>query len=249
MVAADNVLPVPGTGDQYTKSINAGILGPPPTDYVFVSGAQTVNMDTSKFGVLRVVAAASSTTTINLQNPLPGRMVTIYAIPGATTALTLVINGTLQWQGDAPNLVIPAGTQIASLTFRYDEILNSGAGTWVEVARHGFDPGWTAPTLGASITNLGSGYATAGYYKDANRYVHLKGVLAGAGLTAGATIFTLPAGYRPSETRLFTGVSNNGSVTGLATITVENNGAVKVNVTNGTGYFTALENARFAQYV
>lgn len=246
MVTADTTLPVPGTNDQYTKSINTGILGSPNSDYTFVSGTQTVNFDTSKQGVCRLVASAAATTTVALQNPAPGRLVTIYAIPGATTALTLAISGaSIQWQGSTPSMTIPAGTQTASLTLRYDEILNSGAGAWVEVARSGFVPSWIAPTLGSNISNLGSGYAAAGYYKNPQREVSLKGVLTGSGLTANATIFTLPQGFWPAETKLFNGISNNGSVNGIASITVDTAGAVKVNAVSGTAYFSPLENARF----
>lgn len=59
------------------------------------------------------------------------------------------------------------------------------------------DRGWIAPSLLNGMSNLGSGYMTAGYYKDAMGMVHLRGFLSGG--SDGKTLFTLPSGYRPSS--------------------------------------------------
>jgi phage minor structural protein len=61
--------------------------------------------------------------------------------------------------------------------------------------------GWIAPTLLNGWVNYGSGYETAGYYKDALGFIHLKGVIKSG--TMGAAAFTLPAGYRPSYKKMF----------------------------------------------
>ena len=54
-------------------------------------------------------------------------------------------------------------------------------------------PAWTTPTLVNSWVSYGGSLPTAGYYKDANGVVRLKGTVKnGTG-----TIFTLPSGYRP----------------------------------------------------
>jgi hypothetical protein len=58
---------------------------------------------------------------------------------------------------------------------------------------------WIAPTFQNSWVNYGSGYETAGYYKDKQGVIHLKGLVKNG--TLNAAIFTLPAGYRPSLTR------------------------------------------------
>jgi hypothetical protein len=58
-----------------------------------------------------------------------------------------------------------------------------------------------------SWVNYGSGYDTAGYYKDAYGYVHLKGLLKNGTITL--TMFTLPAGYRPAYRYLFATLSND----------------------------------------
>ena len=54
---------------------------------------------------------------------------------------------------------------------------------------------WIAPTLLNSWANVGGGFATAGYYKDAAGIVHLRGLVTSG---AASTIFNLPAGYRPA---------------------------------------------------
>lgn len=67
--------------------------------------------------------------------------------------------------------------------------------------------GWLLPTLTSGVTNLGQGYQTAGYYKDAQGFIHLRGFLQGA--SNGKTLFTLPVGYRPSSQRVFATFSNH----------------------------------------
>lgn len=54
---------------------------------------------------------------------------------------------------------------------------------------------WQTPTLVNGWSNFGSGLAVAGYYKQNDGWVRLKGVVGGG--TDFATIFTLPEGYRP----------------------------------------------------
>ncbi len=58
---------------------------------------------------------------------------------------------------------------------------------------------WIAPALINSWANYGSGYNPAGYFKDSQGIVHLRGLVkSGTG-----TIFTLPAGYRPAYRMLY----------------------------------------------
>lgn len=58
---------------------------------------------------------------------------------------------------------------------------------------------WTAPTLGTNWATLSGN--DAGYTKDANRFVHLRGVVKATG--AATTAFTLPASYRPEQETIF----------------------------------------------
>lgn len=55
---------------------------------------------------------------------------------------------------------------------------------------------WTAPTLTNSWVNYGAPYDTAGYYKQNDGWVRLKGLIKN-GSSATADMFTLPDGYRP----------------------------------------------------
>jgi hypothetical protein len=65
---------------------------------------------------------------------------------------------------------------------------------------------WIAPTLTNGWVNFGGSEATAGYYKDQFGVVHLKGTIKDGSFLSAA--FTLPAGYRPSQSRNFGTVSN-----------------------------------------
>ena len=57
------------------------------------------------------------------------------------------------------------------------------------------NPPWTLVTYSNSYVDLGAGYTPTSYYKDAMGIVRVQ--LNAKSGTAGATIFTLPAGYRP----------------------------------------------------
>ncbi len=61
-----------------------------------------------------------------------------------------------------------------------------------------FENGWT---------NFGGAqYESTGFYKDPLGVVHLKGTIQGGSV---ATVFTLPAGYRPAKSQFFPVVANN----------------------------------------
>ena len=74
------------------------------------------------------------------------------------------------------------------------------------------------PTFGAGWKNAGSGFQVAGFYRDVEGVVHLRGgVSLGGGST---TIFTLPVGYRPAATEEFSAVLDTaGSALILVTAT------------------------------
>lgn len=99
-------------------------------------------------------------------------------------------------------------------------VLKQWDGTaWVTV---GSEPShtWVAPTFQNSWTNYGGQWQTARYTRTADGIVHVQGLVSSG--TMGATIFTLPAGYRPSTTSwLIFPVQTNPNTIG------------RVNVTNG----------------
>lgn len=65
------------------------------------------------------------------------------------------------------------------------------------------------PAFANSWTNYGGGFNTAAFYKDSFEVVRLKGMIKSG--TVGAAAFTLPAGYLPVGTTLFSSVSNGST--------------------------------------
>lgn len=94
-----------------------------------------------------------------------------------------------------------------------------------------------APAFANGWSNLAGGFQTAAYYKDRAGLVRLVGVVTGG--TIGATVFTLPVGFRPALIELFIGVS--GAAT--SRIDVQNDGQVIIK--NGTNGFVSLSGICF----
>lgn len=104
---------------------------------------------------------------------------------------------------------------------------------------------WIAPTLGGGFANNGGGAQVAGYFKDANGIVHLRGVLANAaGCASGTTIFTLPAGYRPSAITMRMQF-NSGAASQTGRIWIDSTGAVITQTAVGVGQQIALDDINF----
>ncbi|QNU22341.1 hypothetical protein IC805_05215 [Geobacillus thermoleovorans] len=68
--------------------------------------------------------------------------------------------------------------------------------------------GWIALTLLNGWTNYGSGFETAGYYKDALGFIHIKGLIKSGAM--GTAAFVLPSGYRPSYRKMFPVLTSGG---------------------------------------
>lgn len=100
---------------------------------------------------------------------------------------------------------------------------------WIEVGSGG-----SAPAFTNGWTNFGSGYSTAGFYKDPLGRVHLKGIIKSG--TAGSAMFTLPTGYRPAQD-LIVGTNANLAV---ASVGIHASGIV------GGGGVTAGSNTWFS---
>lgn len=93
---------------------------------------------------------------------------------------------------------------------------------WQEVSN--FLNGWV---------NYGESFSTAGYKKN-GKLVYLKGLIKSG--TIGANAFRLATEYRPSTTRIFSGIANSGT---LAEIRVEKSGYVTI--TRGTTAWVSLD--------
>lgn len=77
-------------------------------------------------------------------------------------------------------------------------------GTWYQSIIRG-DTAWTTPTMANSWVRYDLTYDTAGYYKDNNGFVHLRGLVRSG---TASTVFQLPVGYRPLMRKIFPSVSN-----------------------------------------
>jgi hypothetical protein len=96
---------------------------------------------------------------------------------------------------------------------------------------------WISPTFQNSWANYGE-WETAGYYKDKEGVVHLKGLVTGG--TVGAIIFTLPAGYRPSAGKHIATVAAGNA----CTLQIMPDGTILTYSTCGNSWIT-LDNISF----
>lgn len=94
---------------------------------------------------------------------------------------------------------------------------------------------WTPVTFQNSWVNWGNNnfYPGAAYYKDSFGFVHLRGVVKN-GSSANATVFTLPAGFRPSATSVHATYSNSGA----CRMDVGPSGTVSAPAGGGTTYMS-----------
>ena len=102
---------------------------------------------------------------------------------------------------------------------------------------------WIAPTLLNSWVNYGQVFNEAGYFKDANGVVHIRGLVKnGTG-----TIFTLPSGYCPTAQHIFLQTCNPNV---WARVDVTTGGDVFVSAygTNGTNGWVSLDGITFATF-
>jgi len=72
-----------------------------------------------------------------------------------------------------------------------------------------YNEAWIAPTLAGTWANVGAGNTAAGYMKDANGFVNLRGLITGGALNT--ALFTLPIGYRPVATITLFAMANSGA--------------------------------------
>jgi hypothetical protein len=114
-----------------------------------------------------------------------------------------------------------------------------GAEPWHEVPAPGFAFGACEGSFGTPWSNFDpSGNSTAAVFRDPIGIVHLKGtVKCSAGPDAGASILTLPAGYRPALVENFPSIGNDG---GIQTISVSQT-AGAVNLATGAANVAAGE--------
>lgn len=105
-------------------------------------------------------------------------------------------------------------------------------------------PTWISPTLGNSWVNFGGSYTTAGYYKDNEGIVRLRGVIKNG--TLSTAIFTLPVGFRPAAQHYFISVGGAG----LSAVLVGSDGVVQVGayIASGTNAYVSLDQISFSTW-
>lgn len=85
----------------------------------------------------------------------------------------------------------------------------------------------------AYITKFENGWSnyvanSTGFWKDSLGVVHLEGWIQNPGGTIPSVVFTLPAGYRPDQNKIFSLYSWNGSAQVLSHVLIYTNGAVEI---------------------
>lgn len=106
-------------------------------------------------------------------------------------------------------------------------LIDVGSGLQVEAANQVTFTGAWGQTF-----SLGNGFGIVTYQKDLFNNVTLEGAPDGG--VSGTSVFTLPVGYRPITTKVFSTLSNNSTIAGQGdtTVVVNTNGTVVV--TGGT---------------
>jgi hypothetical protein len=104
------------------------------------------------------------------------------------------------------------------------------------------DSAWIAPTFTNSWVNYDTTYNQCGYYKDSFGWVNLRGLVRSG--TDGASIFTLPVGYRP-EKRMLTQCS---SADHYGRLDIPTDGTVVPNAATTENTWVSLDNIRFKAY-
>lgn len=87
---------------------------------------------------------------------------------------------------------------------------------------------WSTASLAGAWNHFGAPYANAGYYKDAEGRVHLRGAVASGAV--GSTIFTLPAGSRPPFTIVVPIATWTGAAWTFGAIAITSAGVVALNL-------------------
>jgi hypothetical protein len=142
------------------------------------------------------------------------------------------------------DFIFHSSTGNTSRTFTHANFLN-GKKMGIDASGNLFllgqieEEGWTDATLQNSWAHYGSPFANAGFYKDKQGVVHLRGVIRNGVTTTNTVLFTLPAGYRP-PTRKLIATQSNGSE---ARFDIATNGDVLIQIGSSTWF--SFENCSF----
>jgi hypothetical protein len=100
---------------------------------------------------------------------------------------------------------------------------------------------YIAPTLLNNWVNydVPNGYAAAGYYKDKENRVQLRGLIKDGDIAASTVLFLLPVGYRPASIQIYAVVNGNS----FGRVDVYPNGQVQI--LSGGNAFLSLDGITF----
>lgn len=236
-------------GSQYVKQLSAPVA---PT----VTPVGTVGTTTYSYYVVAIDKAGNKT----LPSPV-GSTTTGNATLSATNYNTITwspVTGAVAYdllRGDTGHSIV---TNLAATTFNDIGIAltaytvptrNATGDLKVDgiISTNGSSvPVWLSPsTLNGWVFygGVGSNYAPQGYYKDALGNVHVKGIIASGTAAPSTVLFNLPSGYRPKETRYFSGW--DGALV-QQRLEVDSNGDVKIaSLSNINNAFLTLDQIQF----
>lgn len=154
--------------------------------------------------------------------PMRLRRAVVTAVDTAQVTCTIQLAGDPLNVAGVPYLIAPAVNDVVTVMQSGPSLLvlgtNGGAGQATAPAAG--DADWIAATYQNGWTTYGGEYAPAGYRKDAEGWVHLRGLVKSG--TMGAAIFTLPTGYLPAYRYLYVAISNGA----IGRVDVPTNGQV-----------------------
>ena len=111
-----------------------------------------------------------------------------------------------------PRLRLPSPALIISCVALFSAL---GGGAYAATSLSSSSPTWHNGTYLNGWSTYGSSYAHAGYAKDSNGVVHLRG---GVGGGSAEEVFQLPVGYRPTH-YVYTTIYTEGGTQGSLEIT------------------------------
>lgn len=155
-------------------------------------------------------------------------------MPGTTPTFGLPYQ-TSSDQPDGPVL----GQQLAEAV---EAVLSGSAGVAISPTSI-TNPAKIAVTYQNSWVDWGAPYQGARYWRDKNGVVHIDGLIKSGSVTATATIFTLPAGYRPAANLIF--MVGSGAGFAASRLDVLPSGAVQVGAAGWSNSLASISGVSF----
>lgn len=107
---------------------------------------------------------------------------------------------------------------------------------------------WRTPAYATNWSDYNGGWEVGGYRMEAGNIVRLRGLIKHTTTTATGTMFTLPTGFRPNNTHIFTCTSQGaGATNGGSRVDVNSSGDVYIvgHLANGGSAYISLASITF----